>query len=62
MAVIFVLLPLALLLASVALFAFVRAVKDGQFDDLDTPAHRILHDEEGDLAPRPRAKEVTLPK
>jgi cbb3-type cytochrome oxidase maturation protein len=48
MAVIYVLLPLAVLLATVALYAFVRAVKAGQFDDLDTPAHRILHDDERD--------------
>jgi cbb3-type cytochrome oxidase maturation protein len=48
MAVIYILLPLAVLLASLALFAFVRAAKAGQFDDLDTPAHRILHDDEPD--------------
>jgi cbb3-type cytochrome oxidase maturation protein len=46
MSVIYILLPLAVILAAVALFAFVRAVKAGQFDDLDTPAHRMLHDEE----------------
>ena len=34
MAVIYILLPLAVLLASVALFAFIRAVRAGQFDDL----------------------------
>lgn len=48
MSVIYVLLPLAVLLASVALFAFIRAVKAGQFDDLDTPPHRILHDDDDD--------------
>jgi len=46
MSVIYILLPLAVILASIALFAFIRAVKNGQFDDLDTPAHRILHDED----------------
>ncbi len=46
MSVIYVLLPLAVLLASIALWAFIRAVKAGQFDDLDTPAHRILHDDD----------------
>ncbi len=46
MSVIYILLPLAVLLASVALVAFIRAVKGGQFDDLDTPAHRILHDDD----------------
>ena len=48
MSVIYILLPLAVILASVALWAFVRAVKAGQFDDLDTPAHRILHDDDED--------------
>ena len=41
------------LLASVALFAFIRAVKAGQFDDLDTPAHRILHDDEDETVTKP---------
>ena len=48
MSVIYILLPLAVLLATVALVAFVRSVKAGQFDDLDTPAHRILHDDDND--------------
>ena len=51
MSVIYILLPLAVLLASIALFAFIRAVKAGQFDDLDTPPHRMLHDDEHDDAP-----------
>jgi len=53
MSVIYILLPLAVLLASVALFAFIRAVKAGQFDDLDTPAHRILHDDEDETVTKP---------
>ena len=51
MSVIYILLPLAVLLASIALFAFIRAVKAGQFDDLDTPPHRMLHDDDEDDAP-----------
>jgi cbb3-type cytochrome oxidase maturation protein len=49
MSVIFVLLPLALLLAAVAVLAFVWATRSGQFDDLETPALRILHEDD---APR----------
>jgi len=60
MSVIYVLLPLALLLASVALFAFIRSVKAGQFDDLDTPAHRILHDDD-DAAHRKPARRGSKP-
>jgi len=43
---IFVLLPLALLIAAIAVGFFVWAVRSGQFDDLETPAVRILFDDE----------------
>ncbi len=46
METIFVLLPLALLIASVAVGFFIWAALSGQFDDLDTPAVRILFDDE----------------
>jgi cbb3-type cytochrome oxidase maturation protein len=29
----------------VALFVFIRAVRAGQFDDMDTPSLRVLHDD-----------------
>ena len=50
METIFVLLPLALLIAGIALALFIWAARSGQFDDLDTPAVRILFDDE---EPRP---------
>jgi cbb3-type cytochrome oxidase maturation protein len=50
--VIYVLLPLAFALGLGAEWAFVRATRAGQFDDLETPAHRILHDDEPDLSPK----------
>jgi cbb3-type cytochrome oxidase maturation protein len=43
---IFVLLPLALLIAAIAVGFFVWAARSGQFDDLETPAVRILFDDE----------------
>ncbi len=46
MSVIFVLLPVALLFSAAALLVFVWAARSGQFDDLHTPALRILHDDE----------------
>ncbi len=52
MELIFVLLPFALLFAGIALALFVWAARSGQFDDLDTPAVRILFDDE---TPVPRA-------
>ena len=42
----FVLLPLALLFAAVALGVFVWAALSGQYDDVHTPAVRILYDDE----------------
>ncbi len=46
MTVLYVVVPLALLLAGGAVAAFIWAVRRGQFDDLDTPPVRMLHDDE----------------
>jgi cbb3-type cytochrome oxidase maturation protein len=46
MLIIYVVLPVALILAGVALAAFIWAVRRGQFDDLDTPGVRVLFDDE----------------
>lgn len=46
MSVIYVILPLAILMAAAALAAFFWAVHRGQFDDLDTPAHRAIFDDD----------------
>ncbi len=46
MSILFVLVPLALLLATLSVGAFLWAVQVGQFDDLETPALRALFDEE----------------
>ena len=45
MSVIYVALPVALLLAIVAVVAFVIQARSGQFDDLETPPRRILFDD-----------------
>ena len=45
MSALFIVLPLALIFVIIALIVFVRAVRTGQFDDLDTPSIRVLHDE-----------------
>jgi len=45
MSVIFIVVPLATLVVLIAVIAFVISVRRGQFDDLDTPAVRMLHDE-----------------
>lgn len=44
MDVIVILMPVALGLGAVFAVLFVRAARSGQFDDLDDPPERILHD------------------
>lgn len=53
MSVLYLLIPLALVFSALAVLAFAWASRRGQFDDLVTPAVRVLHDE--DPSPRTRA-------
>lgn len=53
MTVIFVVLPLAVVFSALAVGAFLWATRRGQFDDLTTPALRVLHDED-----RPVSREL----
>ena len=54
MSVLYLVVPMATAIVGVALWAFVRSARSGQFDDLDTPAVRMLHD---DAAAPPRPPE-----
>jgi cbb3-type cytochrome oxidase maturation protein len=60
MTVLFVVLPLAVLLSALAALAFVWATRRGQFDDLETPALRLLTDELSER--RPGAPKVSPPR
>jgi cbb3-type cytochrome oxidase maturation protein len=51
MDILYLLIPIALVLAGVAIAAFFWSVNSGQFDDLESPAHRILYDDDEDLIP-----------
>ncbi|MGB0768151.1 MAG: cbb3-type cytochrome oxidase assembly protein CcoS [Phycisphaeraceae bacterium] len=51
MSVLYVVLPLALVLAGLGVWGFWWAVRQGQYDDLDTPAYRAMFDDE-DVAAR----------
>jgi len=44
--ILFLLIPLSLVLLVIAVWAFFWAVGNGQFDDLDSPAYRILMDDD----------------
>mgnify|MGYP001604525813 CR=1 FL=1 len=51
MEVVYLLVPLAIILAGVVVWAFFWSIKSGQFDDLEGPAHRVLMDEDEAEAP-----------
>jgi cbb3-type cytochrome oxidase maturation protein len=46
MSIVYLVLPLALILVLAAVLAFAWAARRGQFDDLETPALRMLHDDD----------------
>lgn len=46
MRAVLILLPVVLALGTVFAWLFIAAVRGGQFDDLDDPPERILHDED----------------
>lgn len=46
MLALYVMIPAALLIVGVAVYIFFWAVDSGQYDDLDSPAHSILFDDQ----------------
>jgi cbb3-type cytochrome oxidase maturation protein len=52
MDILYLLIPLGLIVMAVAIGAFLWAIKSGQYDDLEGPAHRILMDDDDPLIPR----------
>lgn len=51
MEILYVVVPIAVAIVVAGLLAFRWAVRSGQLDDLETPALRMLHDDErSDLA------------
>lgn len=52
MAILAFLIPVSIFLLGIAIWAFVAAVRGGQFDDLDTPPLDILRDDDADEAAR----------
>ncbi len=51
MNIIYVLIPLSIILMVLAIAFFFWAVRNDQFDDLDTPALDILDEDEADSKP-----------
>jgi cbb3-type cytochrome oxidase maturation protein len=51
MDILYLLIPLGLVVMAIAIAAFLWAIKSGQYDDLEGPAHRILMDDDDPLIP-----------
>ena len=48
MTILYVIIPIAIFLVSFFVWIFLWAVRNEQFDDLETPAHKILIDDWND--------------
>ena len=59
MEVLFVLIPISLILITLAISVFGWVVKNGQYDDLEGPAHSILYYDDADMIPGPDDKPKT---
>lgn len=51
MQIVMFLVPVMLILVAVGVALFTWSVKNGQYDDLEGPAHRILYDDDKDMIP-----------
>lgn len=60
MEILYLLIPLGLLVLGVAIWGFLWAVKTGQFDDMEGPAHRILMDDDDIRIPSRKVPEKEL--
>jgi len=50
--ILFLLIPISLIIMAIAIGVFLWAIRSGQFEDLEGPAHRILMDDDDPLIPR----------
>ena len=53
MTILLMLIPISLVLMGLAVWAFVWAVRSGQFDDMDTPPLDVLRDDQPPASPHP---------
>ena len=57
MTILYLLIPLAVILMGIAIGVFVWSIRNGQYDDLEGPAHRILMDDDDPMIPGNRPGE-----
>lgn len=51
MDILYLLIPISLILMGIALAVFLWAIRSGQFEDLEGPAHQILMDDDDPRIP-----------
>lgn len=52
MNILFLLIPISVIIMGIAVWVFLWAIRSGQFEDLEGPAHRILMDDDDPLIPK----------
>lgn len=52
MNILYLLVPISLIVMGVAVWVFLWAIRSGQYEDLEGPAHRILMDDDDPMVPR----------
>jgi cbb3-type cytochrome oxidase maturation protein len=57
MEILFYLIPIAMVLLAIAIGIFFWAVRSGQYDDMEGPAHRILMDDDPPPASRDEGRD-----
>ena len=62
MDILYLLIPISLIIVAIAIGVFMWAIRSGQYEDLEGPAHRILMDDDDPLIPRkPEATDQRKP-
>jgi len=57
MEIIYLLIPLSVILVGLIIWIFLWAIRSGQFDDLEGPAHQILMDDDDPVVKRDSGEE-----
>jgi len=56
LSILYLLIPLAVVLMAIAIAFFIWTIRNGQYDDLEGPAYRILMDDDDPMVPGNRPK------
>jgi cbb3-type cytochrome oxidase maturation protein len=62
MNIMYLLIPIAIVFSGLAIWGFFWSVNAGQYDDLESPAHSILYDDDEHLIPDDAKPKSTQPQ